>query len=537
MIASAEEQRCEPVEWAAFRRLVQHGMLFEVIEWIDKGKPTLRPAGKHTSAFEDAALAPNLSMTQVLWERAWQERKEASRVLYEVASHHNSVFVMRYLLKNGCPADKVFGHDLCLFHDLELIRLGMSRGVSILEPEGWASAFVHVGSRPLIRFYLEERDRIPGLRKDAVWAMCKCIKESRLRAAGLLRWAGVDPLGPAPRYDDFDDPEEEWDGFPARHLDYAQKAGELIKLFKLKPTTEQWFQILRNVAVGNHEAFDDVFHIIKKPEETLLAEPDQSAMIICDLIQSICWGYYWYSDRYKQLAELSVRLIDLGVQLWFKDRNEILMIRRYILRSESHALIFKILSKAVERAGERSKADLALLVQTPKMRELVIKYDAKILQHLGLKGPAYYDSHSDNRKSATRRTFISAARDRLPPSNPIDRAHSAQPPLKVSSEKPSSYAGHTSKHHGGRVLSREEIYKDVWTKATMHVAEGYGISGSMLARICTKLQIPRPPRGYWARPVKERKGMQPKLPKWKSDEVDFWAINPTNVKAQKGKKS
>jgi len=84
--------------------------------------------------------------------------------------------------------DHVSDSDLCLFHDLEMVRLGMSRGVSLLEPDGWASAFVRVRSRPLIRLYLEERERdgIPELRKDAVRALCKRIAEFRLRATALL---------------------------------------------------------------------------------------------------------------------------------------------------------------------------------------------------------------------------------------------------------------------------------------------------------------------------------------------------------------
>lgn len=70
MIATVDIQRCMAAEWEEFRRMVAHGMLFDVIEWIDHGKPTLRPENKHTSAFGSAAMAPNLSMTQVLWERA-----------------------------------------------------------------------------------------------------------------------------------------------------------------------------------------------------------------------------------------------------------------------------------------------------------------------------------------------------------------------------------------------------------------------------------------------------------------------------------
>ena len=99
------------------------------------------------------------------------------------------------------------------------------------------------------------------------------------------------------------------------------------------------------------------------------------------------------------------------------------------------------------------------------------------------------------------------------------------------SQRPKPHAGHLVKRAGG--LDREEIYKDVWKGAVMHIAKRYGISGSMLARICTRLNIPRPPVGYWPRPAKFRKGKEPKLPPWTRDEPAFWAINPVNVRAQK----
>ena len=233
--------RCSIEEWADFRHLVRHGMLFEVMEWIDSGKPTLRPQNKHASPLEDAVTAPNLSMTQVLWERAWQEPAETDRAMHAITWQKGSKVVLRYLLENDCPTGWLCGYDLCLTHDLDLVRLGMARGVNILEPDGWASAFREVGSRPLIRFYLEEKDRIPGLKRDAVVAMCRCITESRLRAVALLRWAGIDPLGKGPKYVGWEGAEDgEWDAFPALHIADAEKADELLKLLKLKPSPQQW---------------------------------------------------------------------------------------------------------------------------------------------------------------------------------------------------------------------------------------------------------------------------------------------------------
>lgn len=47
-------------------------------------------------------------------------------------------------------------------------------------------------------------------------------------------------------------------------------------------------------------------------------------------------------------------------------------------------------------------------------------------------------------------------------------------------------------------ITRQELYDLVWSRPIMHVAKDFGISGSMLSRICKDRNVPKPPRGYWA---------------------------------------
>lgn len=49
------------------------------------------------------------------------------------------------------------------------------------------------------------------------------------------------------------------------------------------------------------------------------------------------------------------------------------------------------------------------------------------------------------------------------------------------------------------ILRRDELYKAVWSEPVLQVAQRYGISNVALAKICRKLDVPRPGRGYWAR--------------------------------------
>jgi hypothetical protein len=61
-------------------------------------------------------------------------------------------------------------------------------------------------------------------------------------------------------------------------------------------------------------------------------------------------------------------------------------------------------------------------------------------------------------------------------------------------------------------ISRDDLYAQVWEKPMMQLASQYGISGNGLAKICRKLAVPYPGRGYWARKAAGQKVSQVRLP-------------------------
>ncbi len=46
------------------------------------------------------------------------------------------------------------------------------------------------------------------------------------------------------------------------------------------------------------------------------------------------------------------------------------------------------------------------------------------------------------------------------------------------------------------VYDRHILYEEVWTHPMRVVAARYGISDVMLKKICRRLDVPTPPRGY-----------------------------------------
>lgn len=53
--------------------------------------------------------------------------------------------------------------------------------------------------------------------------------------------------------------------------------------------------------------------------------------------------------------------------------------------------------------------------------------------------------------------------------------------------------------HKTITIEREELYERVWKTPMYRLAAEYGISDVGLKKVCKKLRIPTPPRGYWVR--------------------------------------
>ena len=68
-------------------------------------------------------------------------------------------------------------------------------------------------------------------------------------------------------------------------------------------------------------------------------------------------------------------------------------------------------------------------------------------------------------------------------------------------------------HGNGKAISRKDLYKQVWAEPMRALAKQYGLSDVGLAKICKKHNIPRPPRGYWAKRQAGEAPEQPPLPR------------------------
>jgi hypothetical protein len=61
-------------------------------------------------------------------------------------------------------------------------------------------------------------------------------------------------------------------------------------------------------------------------------------------------------------------------------------------------------------------------------------------------------------------------------------------------------------------ITRKQLYEQVWAEPMIKVAVRFGVSANYLARVCEHLNVPHPPRGYWAKLKVGNAPKQPALP-------------------------
>ncbi len=78
-----------------------------------------------------------------------------------------------------------------------------------------------------------------------------------------------------------------------------------------------------------------------------------------------------------------------------------------------------------------------------------------------------------------------------------------------------------------KLVTREELYKQVWATPMTQLAKDYGLSDNGLRKICDKFDVPYPPRGYWAKKTAGQKVVTYRLPSQKEGTPSGTYIRPT----------
>jgi hypothetical protein len=72
-------------------------------------------------------------------------------------------------------------------------------------------------------------------------------------------------------------------------------------------------------------------------------------------------------------------------------------------------------------------------------------------------------------------------------------------------------------------LTRDGLYALVWSEPMLKVAAKFGVSSSYMARVCTRMNVPRPERGYWAKLAVGKTQTQVPLPEAQPGNELIWS--------------
>ena len=86
--------------------------------------------------------------------------------------------------------------------------------------------------------------------------------------------------------------------------------------------------------------------------------------------------------------------------------------------------------------------------------------------------------------------------------------------------------------HGSRStrVTRDELYELVWQTPMSRLAQEFGVTGNGLAKACDRLDVPYPPRGYWAKKAAGKTVVKYKLPARRDDTPVDTIVHRTQAK-------
>ena len=81
--------------------------------------------------------------------------------------------------------------------------------------------------------------------------------------------------------------------------------------------------------------------------------------------------------------------------------------------------------------------------------------------------------------------------------------------------------------------NRVELYNEVWDQPLVKLSRTYGISDVRLGKVCRKLKIPHPGRGYWAKTAVGQAVEQVPLPEFRDAPVVKRLIRKSKAKIRR----
>jgi len=194
-------------------------------------------------------------------------------------------------------------------------------------------------------------------------------------------------------------------------------------------------------------------------------------------------GYWTATDALRRLFELGVR--------WTQSSpGEIGNVRRSLLKASDS--LFVEFMKLMATADFCSPQILSEVARAGSMRDRMKK--------VGFMPPSHDQRRRFDQMRPTRsREVLKKFGIETPKPPPLP------PPQSV-------WVGHWQPNGREIKMARAELFERVWSAPVAKLAEEWGITGTGLKKVCRRVQIPVPPRGYWAKLKAGHRVKRPSLP-------------------------
>lgn len=446
--------------------LCRSGKLYEVEAWIAAGKSlSVPPEVKKTPL--QIAVRNEFHSLVLLLARHEANQKVKNGALAEAIKLKNLELV-QLLLAHGAEINGVQFADVLLTWEPNLIRLFLDRGADVVSGFPFAEAFankVRTSLRPFIEFKKSHPEMSAQLQEQIDRALRYFCHVGDLKRVSLLIWAGADPRTKGPRLYERDDQD-----CYGSALETAALGESLDVLRRLKPSSEvdDLADLLVCASIGGNT---DIIRFLLDLGASPNCKPNGGSAAIDRCIWSI--QMHGTLDRRSPLhfsgfsfygAFQNIDLLMERGAVWKPDdRRQMDYLRKGLCASEPDVTLqwLKLLVKHKAATDETIRELLA----TPRMKEHLARH-RWWMAHLGFK-------------------------ELFPTEFQILKRHMAQNRI-VPRQLLAKY-------------NREELYQKVWDRPVQIVAKDFGMSDVGLAKICRKLFVPLPGRGYWARKAAGKK--------------------------------
>jgi ankyrin repeat protein len=447
-------------------RLCKLGKLFEVEDWIDSGNSLSVSTDLKVTPLEAAVDTGFHSLVELL-VRAEPSSELKNRALRRALSSKR-LDLIELLVSHGAEINSVPFIEVLMLWDPAIIRYFLDHGADFITGHPFAEAFaekIRTALRPWRECKEKYPDLGPQLQEQADRALRYFCEKEDLKWVSLLMWAGADPRSIGPAWGDEEGLDESDYSSALIHAAYSKNV-EILKRLKPDAKKDNLDHLLTSAAAfGRLDVVRYLLELGAKPNDK--ANGGSSSLDRC-LSTSLGFTGFRYDSYFGTPAKASKYsvsdtldtlrlLLEHGAQWRPDEPREIQWVRRNLLECEPDVTV-ELIEQLMKHTA-CTQDTIHDLLRTPAMK----KHLTPLARKFGLMG---FDIRTKEQKAEDER-------------------------------RDAEYRRWTIRQLASR-YDREKIYEEIWSEPIQRVAKRYDISDVGLAKVCKKLNIPRPGRGYWA---------------------------------------